>query len=151
MRHSANLERWERIERFLLVVAAALLIGAPVVRFALGYGGFAQLLLAPFGLWCLWQACYEDRLDENTPPSTMERLLAFSWLWTRRLVVGLVGVAFLSIGIYGIPGDVWAILTSLFLGVFALWVAFYGGGRRAYGVDVRKVYLKRKARYKCRP
>lgn len=152
MNHPPKLERWERIERYLLVVAAALLIGAPIVRFVLGYGGLVQFLLTPFGLWCIWQAFYEDRLDDNTPPSKMEQLFAFSWLWARRLVVGGVGVVFLALGIDGIlhplPGDAWGILAAFLIGIFALWVAFYGGGRRAYGVDIVEVFRRRKERYK---
>jgi hypothetical protein len=154
MSHSPNFERWERIEPYLLVVAAALLIGTPAIRFAFGHGGLVQFLLVPFGFWCVWQAFYEDRLDEGLPPSKAERFFAFSWVWTRRVTVGSVGLAFLIFSAYGLlhyqSGDALGISTALFLGVFSLWVAFYGAGRQRSMTDDREIHLKRKARYKWR-
>ena len=148
----AKLERWERVERVVLLSFAVLLIAGPIVRLSLGGGNFTQLLLLPFGIWCIWQALYEDRLDNQTQTTFLERLLAFAWLWTRRLVVGGVGVLFLAAGFLAwrssAQGISLGIVAVLFLGVFALWVAFYGAGRARSMSDDREIHAKRKARYK---
>ena len=150
----SQLERWQRIERVVLSVVAVLSIGTPILRFFLGYGvGF--LFLIPVGLWCIWQAFFEDLVDESTPPSVTERVFYYSWLWVRRIIVGGVGIVFISIGIYAIrhPSDGGIAMAAfpILLGVLALWIGFFGGGRRGYGSDVLVVYRKRKARYKWRP
>ena len=148
----AKLERWERVERVVLLSFAALLIGGPIVRFSLGGGGFMQFFLLPFGIWCIWQALYEDRLDDQTPTTLPERILAFAWLWTRRLVIGGVGVFFLASGFLAwrssAQGISLGIVAVLFLGAFALWVAFYGAGRARSISDDRAIHARRKARYK---
>jgi hypothetical protein len=147
-----KLERWERVERVVLLSFAALLIVGPIVRLSLGHGDFIQLLFLPFGVWCIWQALYEDRLDDQTSTTFLERLLAFAWLWTRRLVVGGVGMLFLIMGFLvwrSSPQEtILATVALLSLGVFALWVAFYGAGRSRSMSDDRAIHARRVARYK---
>ena len=149
-----ELEWWERVERAALIVFGSLFIAVPLGRLALGYGGLTQLLLLPFGFWCFWQAFYEDRLDDGAPPTVTERVLAVSWLMARRFTVGTVGLIFIAFGVYFLsnsrPSDIWGAITAIAFGIFALWVAFYGGGRRAYGTDARQIHLGRKKRYKWR-
>jgi len=146
------LEHWEKIERASLLIAAALLIGIPVIRIGLGYGTPLQLLCVPLGLWCVWQAFFEDRLDGNKAPSVTERIFARTWLWFRRLVVGIVALGFLSFAAYGTlhfkEGDLLGILIAVALGCFALWVALFGAGRHQSMSDDLSVHLRRRHRYK---
>jgi hypothetical protein len=147
-----KLERWERVERIVLLSFAALLIAGPIVRLSLGGGDFTQLLLLPFGIWCIWQAFFEDRLESGVPPSVGERLIATGWLWVRRLVLWAIGVplsVYSAIAVVGAP-DVHAALGplgGLFIGVFSIWVGAFGAGRATSTVDDLSVHSKRKRRY----
>jgi hypothetical protein len=146
------LERWEKIERASLLIVAALLILVPVIRVVFGYGTPVQLLWAPVGFWCVWQALFEDRLDGNTAPSVTERVIAGAWLWFRRIVLGTVALGFLCIAAYGTlhfkEGDLWVILIVAGLGCFALWVALFGAGRHQSMSDDLEEHLRRRRRYK---
>jgi len=150
--HQQPLEHWEKVERTALLIAAALLIGVPVIRFFLAYGTPLQLLFVPFGVWCLWQAFFEDRLDGNTPPSNTEKIFAGTWLWFRRLAVGTVAVMFFSLAAHGAlhfrEGDLGGVLITTALGFFALWVALFGGGRARSMSDDLSVHRRRRSRYK---
>ena len=89
----SSMERWEIIERYiLLVVAASLLAGAGWLFFVRtnperATGGGALLLCA---YWAVWQALYEDKLGSSEPPSRGERLMMAMWIWGRRLVLGSI-------------------------------------------------------------
>lgn len=150
--HPPSLERWEKIERAVLLVAAALLIGVPVIRISLGYGTPLQLLCIPFGIWCLWQTLFEDRLDGDAPSSRTEKLYAGTWLWIRRFVVGTVAIVFLALAAYVSfhfkEGDLPGVLIATALGFFALWIALFGAGRGQSMADDRSVHDKRRNRYK---
>ncbi|HMW18288.1 MAG TPA: hypothetical protein PKN13_08065 [Accumulibacter sp.] len=129
-----------------------MLIGVPLVRFSLGYGTLVQLVCIPFGVWCIWQAFFEDRLDGDQPPSRVEKGFAVVWLWLRRLVVGTVAFVFLGLAIHGAQsfksGDLPGILIAAVLGLFALSIALFGGGRSRSVSDDLDIYRKRRDRYK---
>lgn len=146
-----TLERWGQVEPFVFLALGLLLTLAPCIRLYLGYGGIGQLLFIPVGAWCFWQALYECRLDALTPPSFAEKSLASLWLWTRRLVLWGVGAVFLGLSYLAFSDfNLLVALISLFLGLFALWTAWYGSGVAKSICDDREVYLRRKERYRWR-
>ena len=150
------MQRWEIIERYvLLLVAAGLLGGAGwlfIVRTnpARATGGGALLLCA---YWAVWQALYEDRLGSSEPPSRGERVMMALWLWGRRLVLGSIS-GLLALGTWLVAQrahvlvDFGLVALFGFLSFVAGWVALFGGGRNRSMSDDRSVQAGRMRRYK---
>lgn len=150
------MERWEIIERYVLLgVGAALLAVA-------GWLGFfrtgperlvALVLLAPCVYWVFWQALYEDKIGTDEPPSRGERFMHALWVWSRRLLLGGISglLAFGAFAILGRGGGYsdWGVVAIFgLLSFMAAWVAVFGGGRHASTSDDRRVHHERMGRYK---
>lgn len=146
------MERWEVIERRVMVVAGVALLGvcAWLAFVRTGPERFAWLaLLLPCTYWVFWQAYFEDKLVSGAPVSKGERAMWASWLWSRRVALGAVAVLF-AVGAFRllvseafVPAAV-----LLFLAIAACWVAAYGGGRQQSVSDDRRVHQERMKRYK---
>lgn len=143
------MERWELIERWLLVLVFASLCGTSLWLFLTERSILLVLLPLPFAFWSIWQAFFEDRIIDGELATKGEVLFATGWLWFRRLTVGGVGVVFGAFGVQAaILGEMKPSLAFLFFAAVALWVAAFGGGRSSSMGDDHKVHLQRKARYK---
>ena len=149
------MERWEYIERYVLLCVFALLISASVwLLFTReGIGLLLCIVPLPFAFWSFWQALYEDRLTEQGQPTNGELLAASIWLWFRRLTVGSVGALLLSaavaLAIHAASlREAAAVAALAFFSALVFWVALFGGGRERSMSDDLRVYLDRKARYK---
>lgn len=148
------MERWERIERVVLLAACSVLVALSVWLFFHESG--IRLLLAvvplPFAFWTLWQALYEDKLDSAEPPTIGEYIAYYSWLAVRRMIVGAIAVAMgwaaflLAIRANSAAHFAVAGLVAL-LAVVAGWVAFFGGGVSRSMADDSGVYRRRRDRY----
>jgi hypothetical protein len=146
------MERWELIERRVMLVAGFALLGvcAWLAFVRAGPERFVWLaLLLPCTFWVFWQACFEDKLASGAPISTGERLMWASWLWSRRVALGAIAALFV-VGAFRLfvseafgPAAV-----ALFLAIAACWVAAYGGGRQQSVADDRGVHQERMKRYK---
>lgn len=147
------MERWEVIERFVLIVIAALLVvlGLWLLLFRSGPERFAWLaLLIPCIFWLFWQALYEDDLESTLPPSSGEYLLAFIWFWSRRLVIGVISVMCAAGCVYALVGPNKNIEGALACGVvsfFAGWIALFGGGKKMSMSDDLRIHGQRRSRY----
>jgi prepilin signal peptidase PulO-like enzyme (type II secretory pathway) len=148
------MERWERTERVVLLVACACLLGASLWLAFTEEG--VRLLLAlvplPFAFWTCWQALYEDKLGTAEAPSTGERVLHSVWLGLRRVLVGMVAAAFGSLAFLLAlqSSTVGALLVAGLFGLLALlafWVAVFGGGRLRSMSDDTAAHRFRLARY----
>ena len=149
------MERWEIIERYiLLAVGMVLLVLAGWLVFVRsGVERFVFIsLLMPCVYWVFWQALYEDKLGTDEPPSAGERFMYAIWLWSRRLV--LIGISSLlafaavvviqkgsSLRDYGV------VALLFFLSFMAGWVAVFGSGRQKSMSDDRVVHRERRKRY----
>ena len=82
------MERWEIIERWVLVVVAAGML------LAIGWCAWTGdspsrwfgLLFLPLAFWALWQAFFEDNASGIDEPKLPERAMAGSWLVFRRVI-----------------------------------------------------------------
>ena len=150
------MERWEIIERNVLFVVAAGLLGWSAWLFFFKTNpekivGGAFLLLCAY--WALWQALYEDKLGSAELPSRGERLMVAVWLWGRRFLLGGISVVMgLGAWYFGqsaqVPGDFGVISLFGFLSLMAGWVAVFGAGRSKSMGDDRSVHKERMRRYK---
>jgi hypothetical protein len=150
------MERWELIERYVLLVVAASLLGWSGWLFFVRtsperiVGGGALLLLA---FWALWQALYEDRLGSSVPPTLGERVMVSLWLWGRRLMLGSISVL-LALGTLQsaqnakVLGDFGLVMLLGFLSFIAGWVAVFGAGKSKSMSDDRSIHSERMRRYK---
>jgi hypothetical protein len=151
------MDHWEKIERYILLVAAAgllswsgwlLFVRASPERIV---GGGALLLCA---FWALWQALYEDRLGSSAPPTFGERVMASFWLWGRRLILGSISVLLAFGTVHSaqnamVFGDFWlVVLIGGSLSFFAGWVAVFGAGKSTSMSDDRNIHSERVRRYK---
>jgi hypothetical protein len=146
-----HMERWEVIERHILVVIGVALLGFCVwLMFArTGSERFAWLaLLAPCTYWVFWQALFEDKLKSGPPPSTAERAVWAAWIWSRRVALGAIAALF-GAGAFRLLASnaIAPAAVLLFLAIVAGWVAAYGGGRHKSMSDDRQVHQKRLKRY----
>lgn len=82
------MERWEIVERKVLVVVGIALIALAVWLTTDTESVLFTVLLAPVIFWVFWQAFFEDKRDSTKPVSGAERLLYGTYLWVRRLVLG---------------------------------------------------------------
>ena len=146
------MERWEVIERRILVVVGVALLGVCVWLAFVRTGSerFAWLaLLAPCTYWVFWQAFYEDKLKSDASPSRAERAMWASWLWSRRVVLGAVAALF-GVGACRLLASnaLGPAAVLFFLAIVVGWVAVYGGGRHQSMSDDRRVHQERMRRYK---
>jgi hypothetical protein len=107
----------------------------------------------PFAFWLFWQAFFEDRLDSNKPPSSIEKFAAGSWLVFRRALLGIIGLIFSALAVWVLSHHqnatellAAAFITFLALRLFGL--RFSGGGRERSMSDDIPIHLRRKQRYK---
>lgn len=144
------MERWKIIERRVLLAAgvimllgvAWLLLTATVER-VVGAGG-----LALCAYWAFWQALYEDRVGSDAPVTRGELILYRVWVWGRRLLLGAVAAVFFLFAGKLAQVDVVAAILVACLGLLAVWVGWFGGGRVQSLLDDRRVHGERKRRYR---
>lgn len=150
------MERWQLIERYVLLVVGVLLLGVVgwLAFFRSGVGRLAALaLLAPCTFWVFWQALYEDKLGSAEPPSTGERVMYGMWVWARRIFLGAIAISF---AVPSVATMTWATtlhhdgLAALlaFLSWIVGWVAMFGSGKQKSMLDDRAVHRERTQRYK---
>ena len=149
------MERWEHIERYVLLCLVAGLLGASAwfLFTREGVGRLLAIVPLPFAFWAFWQAFYEDRVTQRAPPTAGERFAAAAWLWFRRVTVGCVGAVFAYAAFVFAQhavsaGDVATVAAVALLSAVAFWVALFGAGRQRSMSDDLSVHLERKARYK---
>jgi hypothetical protein len=146
------MERWEVVERCILVMVGVALLGfcAWLGFVRTGPERFAWLaLLTPCTYWVFWQAFYEDKLKSGEPPSRAERAMWTTWLWSRRVALGGIAVLF-GVGAFYLlaNGAVGPAALLFFLAAIAAWVAVYGGGRHKSISDDRAAHQERMKRDK---
>lgn len=146
------MERWEIIERRILVVVGVALLGfcAWLAFVRTGPERFAWLaFLAPSTYWVFWQTFFEDKVKSDAPPSKAERAMWAAWVWSRRVALGAIAALFAAGAFCLLASN--AIVPAavlLFLAIGAAWVAAYGGGRCMSMSDDRRVHQERLRRYK---
>lgn len=145
------MERWEIIERWVLVAVGIALIA--FCAWALVYaqrGIIVLLLLPPVIFWVFWQAFYEDNQGTSEPVSGAERAMYDTYLWARRLVLGgialALGAAAFGMALAGM--DLTAILLVGGLALFTGWVALFGAGRSKSMSDDLQTHRERRKRYR---
>jgi hypothetical protein len=150
------MQRWEIIEKYVLLFVAAGLLGWAgwlfFVKTSLesATGGGVLLLCA---YWALWQALYEDKLGSSVTPSRGEKVMFGLWLWGRRLVLGSISALF-ALGTWhaaqsaNVLADFGLVALFGFLSFVAGWVAVFGGGRSKSMSDDGSVHAERMRRYK---
>jgi hypothetical protein len=146
------MERWEVIERRVLVAAgvALLAVCAWLAFVRTGPERFAWLaLLLPCTFWVFWQAFFEDKQSSGVPVTSAERAMWASWLWSRRVALGAIA-ALVAVGAAHLfASGAWLPAAVLsFLAIAAGWVAVYGGGRQQSVADDRQVHQERMKRYR---
>jgi hypothetical protein len=146
------MERWERIERYVLLVVGIALLSfcAWLGIMQTGPERFVWIaLLTPCTFWVFWQALFEDKLKSGEPLSKTERVMWATWLWLRRVVFGTIAIAFgLCVAYLLIKGEIRSAALLAFLSAIVAWVATYGGGHYQSMSDDRKVHEERMKRYK---
>jgi hypothetical protein len=149
------MERWEIIERYILLAVGAVLL-VLVGWLAFGCSGIERFLfialLMPCVYWVFWQALYEDKLQPDEPPSAGERFMYAIWLWSRRLVLTGISalLAFAAVVVIQKGSslhDYGVVALLLFLSFMAGWVAVFGSGRQKSMSDDRAVHRERRKRY----
>ncbi|MBU0748414.1 MAG: hypothetical protein KKB08_21805 [Gammaproteobacteria bacterium] len=149
-------ERWEIIERLVLLAATTCFVGSAAWLFFVKPDPirvFSGYLLSILAFWTVWQMLYEDRLGTSEPVTRAERVMAAIWMVHRALAVGVVGLVALAVAILELtsmrPGsDLWSFGALIFLAVAAGWVAIFGAGRFKSMSDDRSVHNERVRRYK---
>ena len=148
------MERWEVIERRVLIGVAVALLGASA-WLLFSRVGVERLLAAvplPFAFWALWQAFFEDRLLDDVAPSRAERIFAATWRCSRLLLIGGIAALFASLAVRAALGatsfhDFLIVCVFAFLAFMAGSTALFGGGIARSMVDDLEVHRQRKARY----
>ncbi|XDF34182.1 hypothetical protein RBH89_18490 [Paracidovorax avenae] len=142
------MERWEIMERRILVAAGIALMALAVWLVVDGERAFFAILLAPIVFWLFWQAFFEDKLGSDEPASCAERLLYGTLIWARRLVIGGIALALSSVAVMlAVDGMTIAALVPAGLSLFAGWTAIFGAGKEASMVDDRQRHRERRKRY----
>lgn len=145
------MERWEIIERRVLVAVGIALIafGAWALVF-MERGILFVLMLPPVIFWVFWQAFHEDKLGTSAPVSQGERAMHGIYLWGRRLVLGSIALALgaAAIGMLLTGQDLTAIVLVGGLSCFAAWVALFGAGKSKSLSDDLATHRERSKRYR---
>jgi hypothetical protein len=146
-------ERWEIIERCVLVVAGACMLVIVGRFFFVGVWHPVVLLLVPIAAWALWQAFFEDKLHSAELPTATERVFALAWLWSRRIVLWAVGLILGGLSLVGLSGahglqSLVGPLVGLTVAGLALWVGAFGAGHQKSTSDDLRVHLARRKRYR---
>ncbi len=144
------MERWEIIERRVLVAVGTALIAFSAWLLVYGERALFAVLLAPIIFWVFWQAFFEGKLGSGKPASGTERLMYLTFLWARRLVIGGISLAGATVAFtLALDGaDFMAIFLPVGLSLFAGWVAIFGAGRAMSMSDDLHVHRERKQRYR---
>ncbi len=147
-----HMERWEIIERRVLVVVGAAML-AICMWLAFVQSGPERVvwlaLLVPCTYWVFWQAFFEDKLQSGAPVTWAERVMWLSWLWLRRVALGTIAALFAAGAFHLAAGNALGAAALLFvLAIVVAWVAAYGGGRHKSAVDDRRIHNERVDRYK---
>jgi hypothetical protein len=147
-------KRWETLDRWAGLSFAVLLFCASAWLFASGsimsIVGASALL--PIAFVFVWEALFEDRVIRGSRVTRIERLMAGTWLWFRRLALGSVAAIWLLVAaLIAVEATSWKGYLGagfmLLLAVMALWVAVLGGGRHDSWSDDLQIHQERKARY----
>ena len=148
-------KRWEILDRSAGLAIAVLLCCASTWLFAFGRSinsvvGAAALL--PIAFVFVWEALFEDRVIRGSRVTRIERFMAGTWLWFRRLALGSVAAFWLLVtALIALDATSWKGYLGagfmLLLALMALWVALLGGGRLKGMSDDLQVHQERKARY----
>jgi len=146
------MERWEIVERRILVAVGIALIALAVWLATDTESVLFTVLLAPVIFWVFWQAFFEDKRDSTKPVSGAERLLYGTYLWVRRLVLG--GCALLLLGLaivaFKMSQDLTTTLLIVGLSMFVGWVAIFGAGDEKSASDDLRIHHERRKRYRKR-
>lgn len=112
------------------------------------FAGICILLAFVF----VWMGWWDDAVNDNAEPSTIERTVATTWLWMRRVLCWSAALVFLGVAVSMILNGVVlehmpVFLIVLALGGMSLWVGLKGGGHvRSMGDDAA-VHAERRKRY----
>lgn len=149
-------ERWEVIERIVLLAATVFFLGSAAWLFFVRPDPgrvFMGYLLSIFAFWTAWQMLYEDKLGTSTPVTLGERVMAAIWILHRALAVGVVALVTLVAAFREFtsvePDRNFLSLAALIgLALGFVWVAIFGAGRLKSMSDDRSVHNERVRRYK---
>lgn len=149
-------ERWEIIERVVLLVATACFVTPAAWLFLVRPDPgrvFVGYMFLIYAFWIVWQTFYEDKLGTSAPVTRGERVMAAIWILHRTLAVGAVAlvalaVAFLELTSQRANSNVLGFIALVFLAIAAGWVAIFGAGRSKSISDDRSVQRERVRRYK---
>ena len=145
-------KRWETLDRSAGLALAVLLCCASAWLVASGRSIIGAAALLPIAFVFVWEALFEDRVIRGSRVTRVERFMASTWLWFRRLALGSVAVVWFAFFWWiADRATSWqgyvAASFMLLLAVMALWVAILGGGRHKSASDDLRVHQERKARY----
>ena len=144
------MERWEIVERRVLVVVGIALIALAVWLATDTESVLFAVLLAPIIFWVFWQAFFEDKRGSSESVSGAERLLYGTYLWVRRVVLGGCALLLLVLAIvaFKTSQDLMAILLIAGLSMFVGWVAIFGAGDEKSMSDDLRTHRERRKRYR---
>lgn len=149
-------ERWEIIERVVLLAATTFFVGSAAWLFLVRPDPgrvFMGYLLSIFAFWTAWQMLYEDKLGTSAPVTRGERVMASIWILHRALAVGVVALvtlvaAFREFTSEGPDSNFLSLAALIVLALGFAWVAIFGAGRSKSMSDDRSVHNERVRRYK---
>lgn len=144
------MERWEVVERRVLIAVGIALTSLSAWLVMDGERAFFAMLLAPITFWVFWQAFFEDKSNSHEPVSGAERLMHGTFLWARRLVIGGIALVLAAMA-FKLARDgmgLTAIILPAGLSVFAGWVSIFGAGRAKSMSDDLKNHRERQKRYR---
>ena len=142
------MERWEIMERTVLVAAGIALIGWAAWLVWDGEWAAFAIMLTPIIYWLFWQALFEDKLGSDQPVSRAERLMYRTFIWVRRLVMGAISLALLALTVMlAVDGMNLGALIAAGLSLGAGWTALFGAGKNASMCDDLRSHRYRAKRY----
>ncbi|MDP9603365.1 UNVERIFIED_ORG: hypothetical protein J2W38_003154 [Variovorax paradoxus] len=131
--------------------AAGLLLAQrdPVGQAANMFFAGVCILLAFVFVWMGW---WDDAVNDNAEPGRIERVVATTWLWMRRVLCWSAALVFLGMAVSMILNGVVlehmpVFLIVLALGGMSLWVGLKGGGQVQSMGDDAAVHAERHKRY----
>lgn len=145
-------ERWEVVERCVLLAVGTALVALAVWFAAHGAGAEVALglmFIAPIAFWVAWQMLYEDKRESPEPPSKGERVMHATGLWTRRIAFGAMAglFAFGCAAALLWDEEAGAAMAGLSLFILLGWAAFHGAGRHRSLKQALRVRRQRDERY----